>query len=204
MLSGVSDSPERSKALVRRPAEAVARTWEVDARPDEVRRLVRRARGVTPRSTATEHPLERTLHDGRVFIDEHEGAIVLWRRPARSWLYALRGMAERVPYPDMLRLEIEPTQQGSRVVAKWEKHPLTKGSALWVAALGMIVVGFLFLGLHAPASVILAILVAVVIPISRFYVHRGARKELLVAAHAALAERELGEPQDDAYRRSKH
>src|SRR5688572_29083383 len=116
--------PDDTTSLARRSAAAVVRTWEVDATPNEVRALIRNAPRSRRRAAANEHPLESSPHEGKIFVDEREDAIVLWCRPSRSWLYKLRKMNERVPYPDMLQLRIEPTPHGSRVIATWEKHPL--------------------------------------------------------------------------------
>lgn len=192
--------------LARRPAAAVARAWEVDATPKEVVALLRAAPRMLSRAAAIEHPLESAPHDGKIFVDERGDAVVLWRRLSRSWLYAVRGMAERVPYPDMLRLDVEPTPHGSRVTAKWERHPLTKGSILWIATAAVVVFATLAaVSWSSPAWVFVFVALALGVPLARFAVHRRARGELLVAAHAALAAHELGEAdiEDSAYRRDR-
>jgi hypothetical protein len=198
--------PDDTTSLARRPSTAVARTWEVSATPPEVVALLRAAPRTLSRAAAIEHPLESAPHDGKIFVDDRGDVIVLWRRPSRSWLYAVRGMAERVPYPDMLRLEIEPTPHGSRVVAKWERHPLTKSSMLWIAAIAVVLVGMLAaMSWSSPGWMFVLVAFALGVPLARFAVHRRARGELLVAAHAALAAHELGEAdiEDSAYRRDR-
>ena len=184
-------------ALRRQPQASATRTMTVALPPEEAlgRILDLGLDGLEPRSVAFDRPLMHVYHEGKVFYERTRDGVVLWRRPAHRWF---RGGLERVPYPDVLDVRIEPTPRGSRIEMRWRAHPITRVATRWNAGW----IALLWLGALATVAMLgltkgplllclgtLAVTAQAAIDLARA---RRALRPLLPRAYAALVPYELG------------
>jgi hypothetical protein len=196
-------APARAATPARRAPEDLARTMPaarmmtVALEPAEAleRILGLGLDGLEPRSVAYDRPLMHVYHDGKVFYERTNEGVVLWRRPAHRWF---RGALERVPYPDVLDVRIEPIPRGSRIEMRWRAHPITRVATrwnmgwmglLWVATLASVAVLGPSTGALLLCLSMLIVSVQVSLQLARV---RRVLRPMLPRAYAALAPYELG------------
>ncbi|MEM7156163.1 MAG: hypothetical protein AAF799_25140 [Myxococcota bacterium] len=110
---------------------------EVDLTPHEVVAVLEGSGEVVAVPMSEEEQLPRNKHTAKVLLDNQGTELALWQRPRRSAeVFASR---ERIPYPDFLRVRIEATSAGCRLLASWHRHPATvaikRRNSFWSAVI---------------------------------------------------------------------
>ncbi len=198
---GIQGGPSLARRTVTPAAEVpaeIARTLDVALEPTAVMETLGGRPQVVERARADEPRHQRNYFDGTIFLEPTEDGVILWRRPDRTWLEIIRGQGESIPYPDCLHIRARPHPRGSHVVMQWERHPITRSSALINLLLSVAVLAALLLHGGLGPAVGLVALFAAAVPVARFWRIRRARGSLLRTAYGALAPHEQG----DADRRS--
>ncbi len=198
VVSATESQPDRSEGLARPAATTpasleLARRVEVALAPAAVEDALRRRPRMVEFALADEPRYQRSYFDGTVFHEATDDGLVLWRRPDRTWLEVIRGQGESIPYPDTLRIRTEPSARGSVVTMQWERHPITRSSALVNLLLGVLVMAALWAHGGLGPWIGLVALMAAFVPLARFLRIRRARSSLLRTAYEALAPHELGD-----------
>lgn len=187
----------RREAARRDAADPLARTITVALAPAEAleRILDLGLDGLEPRSVAYDRRLADARHEGKVFYELTRDGVVLWRRPVPRWF---RGALERLPYPDVLDVRIEPIARGSRIEMRWRAHPITRGALLWnagwMAALWSIAIAAVASAGPTRGPLVLCLCMLVVSAQAAVRLVRARRLlgPVLPRAYAALAPYELG------------
>lgn len=182
------DAAQRSLTL--RPHEpGLVRVFELARSPGEVLDTVLEHGRIVERHVTEDDAFAAPVHDGATFAEPTAEGLRLWRRPTRA---LDRGRAPAL-YPDVLDLRLEPSVVGTRVHARWQRHPLAAVAELRLGLAGSLAlaVGAVLMTTSSPAYAPASLLVAAAAG-ARIIAARRARRELLDTAYEALAPIEAG------------
>ena len=181
------------RSLTPRPDEpSLVRVFELDRSPDEVVDTVLGHARIAPRRVCEDDAFAAPEHVGQTFAESTPEGLRLWRRPSRT-VEPVPGTRSPMLYPDMLELRLERSMVGTRVHARWRRHPQAKLAELRLGFAGglALAVGAVLVTTSSPAYAPASLLVAAAAG-ARILAARRARRELLDTAYEALAPIEVG------------
>ncbi|MEM6997154.1 MAG: hypothetical protein AAF721_42005 [Myxococcota bacterium] len=169
----------------------VAHTWSVALSPEAALGVIAGQGALVPGAIRSADWDSPDLDDDDTYVHTDDDGLVLWRTPPRT--LATRWSTLGTPWPKVLCLSVEPSVGGSRVVARWQRHP-SRRRANVVTVLGLAIASAAIAGVIYNPGAWLAMLFWVLtyafVPLSRYFGLRRQERAIEAAAHRALAPHE--------------